>query len=180
MSKQRWSLPWLPTLISCLILPCLSAPPILPALNLTSNSQALNLIDLDAFNPYECFAGQIFNSRRAKMGDCTRTLARLPNYHTIRDFINGTGDPDLNPYLLPYTATHAGCQIKVELVYGDLEESSWLSINIATTKVMNACVVGYSQDAKTGGTTRVGLNNWMRITIERTRLSAGDDMDDTS
>jgi hypothetical protein len=89
----------------------------------------------------------------------------------------------MNPYLLPYTAVYHGCQIKVELVYGDIEESSWLSINIATTKVMNACLVGYSQDAETGGMTRVGGDNRMRITIEKTQavgLSAGDDRNDTS
>lgn len=180
MSRQRRSLPWLLTLIPCLILPCLSAPPIHPALNLTSNPQALNLVDLNANQPYQCLEGKIFHSRRARIGDCTRALARLPNYHTIRDFVNGTGDPDLNPYLLPYTATYSGCQIKVELVYGESEESSWLSINIATTKVINACVVGYSQDAMTGGITRVGLQDRMRITIEKTRLSAEDDTDDTS
>ncbi len=89
----------------------------------------------------------------------------------------------MNPYLPPYTAVYHGCQIKVELVYGDIEESSWLSINIATTKVMNACLGGYSQDAKTGGLTRVGGDNRMRITIEKAQavgLSAGDDTNDTS
>lgn len=75
----------------------------------------------------------------------------------------------MNPYLLPYTAIYAGCQVKVELVYEALEESSWLSINIATAKVLNACLVGYSQDAKTGGMTRVGNDNRMLVTVEKTQ-----------
>jgi len=179
----KWSLQWLLMIVPCLILPCLSAPLILPALSLSSKLEAFNLSNLDASEPYECFEGRLFHSRRAKIGDCARALAALLNYHSTATFINGTGDPDMNPYLLPYTTVYHGCQIKVELVYGDIEESSWLSINIATTKVMNACLVGYSQDAETGGMTRVVCDNRMRITIEKTQavgLSAGDDRNDTS
>lgn len=154
----------------CICLTCsIRASPTLPPLVLHDNTTAFNLTGW-LNEPYECFDAQLFNSRRAKISDCYRAMAALPNYHESRVFINGQGDPDLNPYLLPYTATKLGCQIKVELVSGvEEEESTWLSINMAASKVLHACQVGYSQDAKTGGMTRVGSNDHISVTIERAR-----------
>ena len=117
--------------------------------------------------PYDCFDASLFNSRRAKISDCYQAMAGLPNYHRFRMFTTGTGDRDLNPYLLPYTQIRLGCQIKVELVAGPEEESSWLSINLAVGKILNACQVGYSQEAKTGGWTRVGNDDRILVTVER-------------
>lgn len=115
---------------------CIRVSPTLPLLILHNDITAFNLTGW-LNEPYECFNAQLFDSRRAKIGHCYRVMAALPNYHEPRLFINGEGDPDLNPYLLPYTATKLGCQIKVEMVFGvEEEESTWLSINVAASKVL--------------------------------------------
>jgi len=157
----------------CISLTCsIRASPTLPPLVLNDNITAFNLTRW-LNEPYDCFDARLFNSRRARISDCYRALASLPNYHESRTFVNGQGDPDLHPYLLPYTATKLGCQITVELVPGAVEEeSTWLSINMAASKVILACQVGFSQEAKTGGSTRVGSNDHISVTVEKAQRAS--------
>lgn len=162
----RGFLPRLLPLCICLVW-CIQALTISPTHQLDNQPASSNFTGL-LNEPYECFDAQIWErSRRAKISDCYRAMASLPNYHRFRVFANGEGDRDLNPYLLPYTQTRLGCQIKVELTSGASEESSWLSINMATNKILNACQVGYSQQAMTGGWTRVGNDDRILVTVEK-------------
>ena len=49
------------------------------------------------------------------------------------------------------------------------EESSWLSINVASTKIIDACRVGQGDNAKTGGNTSVGSRGDILVSIEKDR-----------
>lgn len=151
------------------------AVPALSPLLLPQNQSAFNFSDSNhgttrLGNAFECFDASIFSSsRRANYGDCARAIALLPNFHVPGEFTPGW-NPDSNPWALPHQKIWLTCQVTVNLKSGyNSEESSWLSINVAGEKIMNACQVSYGDHAKTGGETTVGTGGGISVTLERHR-----------
>ena len=171
-------------------LPSLILPP-LPSDNQTlfsqQQNQTTNLSRIDILgNAFKCYDAKLFASRRANWGDCARAVALLPNFHVPGRFIEGPL-PNVNPLHLPHEESWESCRVTVDLKQGvQSEESSWLSINVASTKIIDACRVGQGDYAKTGGNTSVGTRGDIEISIEkdrdksRNRQLFGDDGDDNS
>ena len=137
---------------------------------LLQQNQTANLSRIDILgNAFKCYDAKLFASRRANWGDCARAVALLPNFHVPGKFIEGPL-PNVNPLHLPHQESWESCRVTVDLKQGVLEEeSSWLSINVASTKIIDACRVGQGDYAKTGGNTSVGTRGDIEISIEKDR-----------
>ena len=109
--------------------------------------------------------------RRAKYNDCARAAAQLPNLIEARTFHRG-GDLEHDPYALPKIKVHNSCQIKVDSRFGRADETSWLGIDMALTKIMAACSGGYGQHETTGGEIVAGSQDFIIVTVERTSSRA--------
>ncbi|KAL8669978.1 MAG: hypothetical protein Q9168_005457 [Polycauliona sp. 1 TL-2023] len=132
------------------------------ALNpITSNLQARALR-----NWYTCFDTKTTEQRRARHNDCARAATQLPNLIDPKVFHRG-GDPGTDPYALPQVQFHNTCQIKVDLRFGRSDESSWLAINLAVSKIMDACSGGYGAFETTGGEIAAGNRDFVLVTVER-------------
>lgn len=133
--------------------------------NSRRSSTKLQSRSLDNF--YACFDTGPNINRRAKFNDCARAAVQLPNLIDPKTFHYG-GDRDRDPYALPKVKTHNSCQVRVELRFGRSDQSSWLGINVAMGKIMDACSSGYGQYETTGGQILAGTQDFISITVERT------------
>ncbi|KAF6234679.1 hypothetical protein HO173_007305 [Letharia columbiana] len=122
-------------------------------------------------DPYSCFDAYLFNDRRAKVSDCTRAAAFLPNRHEPGTFHRG--DSDADPFALPYVETYHSCSVKVDLKFGRPDEGSWLSVNIAVKKIIEACMVGQYPIGQTGGVTTAGTEGRIAVTVGKTQAVLG-------
>lgn len=114
-------------------------------------------------DPYSCFGAYLFNDRRAKVSDCTRAAAFLPNRHESGSF--HLGDSKTDPFALPYVETYYSCTIKIDLRFGRPDEGSWISLNIAASKIIKACLVGQYPLGQTGGFTTAGTEGRIAVTV---------------
>ncbi|KAL8919106.1 MAG: hypothetical protein Q9172_005136 [Xanthocarpia lactea] len=158
------SSPNLFTLIGTLLIFCLEKVPTSSAFP-ASTSENKGWSSLN--NLYACFDTGTTVRRRAKFNDCARAAAKLPNLVEAKTFHRGE-DSDNDPYALPKVMIHNSCQIKIDLRFGRSDESSWLGINVATSKIMAACSSGYGQYTTTGGETFAGTGGFIVVTVERT------------
>ncbi|KAI4194043.1 MAG: hypothetical protein LQ346_003775 [Caloplaca aetnensis] len=157
-------------LIATLLMICFERLPTSSALPASSNSDAVPLSKIQSRsldNWYQCYDQPGFVQRRAKYNDCARTAAQLPNLVEPKTFHRG-GDPFTDPYALPIVKIHNTCQIKVDLKFGRSDESSWLGIDIALSKIMEACSLGYGQHETTGGEIVAGSHDFIIVTVGRT------------
>lgn len=153
-----------------LLVICSQASPTLSALALPSSDIHSASPSLKAHPEmlYKCFDTRATMYRRAKFNDCAHALAQLPNLIEAKTFHTG-GDPDADPYALPKIEVYHSCQVKVDLRFGRSDESSWLAINIATSKIMHACSLGYGHSQTTGGQITAGKESFIIITVETTQ-----------
>ncbi|KAI4228569.1 MAG: hypothetical protein L6R36_001522 [Xanthoria steineri] len=122
-------------------------------------------------NWYTCFDAKGTDHRRARFNDCARAAAQLPNLIEPSTFHRG-GDAGTDPYALPTTKVHNSCQIKVDLRFGRPDESSWVAINVALSKIMAACSGGYGAYETTGGEILAGNGNFIMVTVEKATRAA--------
>ncbi|KAL8768191.1 MAG: hypothetical protein Q9209_005500 [Squamulea sp. 1 TL-2023] len=163
------------TLVAVLLVTCTRALPTSSGLPSADSSEAsvptskLKTRALD--NWYSCFDTKATIYRRAKYNDCARAAAQLPNLIEAKTFHRG-GDLATDPYALPKVKIHNSCQIRVDLRFGRSDESSWLGINIAMSKIMAACSSGYGQYEATGGEIVTGSQDFIIISVEKTQPGA--------
>ncbi|KAL8904733.1 MAG: hypothetical protein Q9207_003064 [Kuettlingeria erythrocarpa] len=167
---MRSSPPSFYALIAALFMICFERMPISSALPASSNNDAVPLSKIQSRsldNWYQCYDQPGSVQRRAKYNDCARAAAQLPNLVEAKVFHRG-GDPNTDPYTLPIVKIHNSCQIKVDLKFGRSDESSWLGIDIALSKIMEACSLGYGQHETTGGEIVAGSQGFIMVTVGRT------------
>lgn len=165
-----------PLLIVTLLGPCgrtlpTSSEPLTSASNGNSGPATSDLRARALDNWYTCFDGKATDHRRARFNDCARAAAQLPNLIEPSTFHRG-GDAGTDPYALPTTKVHNSCQIKVDLRFGRPDESSWVAINVALSKIMAACSGGYGAYETTGGEILAGKGNFILVTVEKTTRAA--------
>ncbi|KAL8929305.1 MAG: hypothetical protein Q9208_001388 [Pyrenodesmia sp. 3 TL-2023] len=117
-------------------------------------------------NWYQCYDQPGTLKRRAKYNDCARAAAQLPNLVEPKTFHRG-GDVSTDPYALPMIKIYNTCQIKVDLKFGRSDVSSWLGIDIALSKIMEACSLGYGLHETTGGEIVAGSQDLILVTVGR-------------
>ena len=135
------------------------ASPTLPLVSISSNVTLNNELN----NSYQCFEAHLRKDRRAKTLDCLRAAAFLPNLHDPGAFHRG-GDPD-DPFALPYNVVSGTCRVKIDVRFGRPDQSSWLVINMALRKIIDACQFALGGD-RTGGETTAGTGGRIMITAE--------------
>ena len=150
-------------LITTLFMSSSIALPALPLVNISSNLTLDALETNELNNPYQCYEAHLGRDRRAKTIDCLRAAAFLPNLHDPGDFHRGTDLED--PFALPYDVTHGTCRVKIDVRFGRPDRSSWIVINIALRKIIDACqfVIG---GERTGGETTAGTDGRIIIRAE--------------
>ena len=139
------------------------ASPASPTLNITAvthNSLYYPLVG----DPTECYHVKFWHSRRARLLDCTRAAAQLPNLHTTGIFRTG-GDPRFDPFALPRAEQFGSCEVKISLSHTRQDESTWQAISIGAQKIISACTIGYGVGATTGGETTAGLHQMIHISV---------------
>ena len=144
------------------------ASPALPILAINQNHTALTGLNTSRLgNRYQCFEPEFkFVDRRAYIMDCLRAAAFLPNFHQPGLFYRGN-DPD-DPFALPYQMTIKTCRIKVDLDFGHPDHSSWIAINLAVGKIIDACKLR-TRGSRTGGQTWAGNAGYIVITAENSK-----------
>ncbi|KAI4253996.1 MAG: hypothetical protein L6R42_007357 [Xanthoria sp. 1 TBL-2021] len=154
----------------CRTLPTSSEPSSSPSNNKSSPATSnLKVRALD--NWFACFDAKATSHRRARFNDCARAAAQLPNLIELNVFHRG-GDPGTDPYALPKIKVHKSCQINIDLRFGRPDESSWIAINVAVSKIMAACSAGYGASETTGGELAAGNENFIIVTVEKTTQAA--------
>ncbi|KAI4179937.1 MAG: hypothetical protein LQ348_005295 [Seirophora lacunosa] len=154
-------------LLATLFLICFDTSSALPTSG-SSDSKLLQSIptlrsrSLD--NWYQCYDSPGAMQRRAKYNDCARAAAQLPNFIEEKTFHRG-GDGNTDPYALPIIKRHNTCQITVDVRFGRSDVSSWVGIDMALSKIMEACSVGYGQHETTGGEIEAGLASFILVTV---------------
>ena len=139
------------------------ASPALPLVN-TSSYSSLEILDIDALNNnYQCYETHLIKDRRAKTIDCLKAAAFLPNLHDVGTFYRGTDPAD--PFALPYEEKSGTCRVKIDLKFGRPDQSSWIVINIALRKVIDACQFVVKGE-RTGGETTAGTDGRIIIRAE--------------
>lgn len=147
------------------------ASPTLPLVNISSDIQT-NTLELDELNnPYRCYEAHLLTDRRAKTIDCLRAAAFLPNLHDVGAFHRGSNPAD--PFALPYTEVSGTCRVKIDLMFGRPDQSTWLVINMALRKIIDACQFAIGGD-RTGGETTAGSGGRITITAESTKWPTTD------
>lgn len=138
-----------------------------PALPIHQNHTALTGLSTSSLgDKYQCFEPEFFVDRRANIMDCFRAAAFLPNFHQPGLFHRGN-DPD-NPFALPYQMTIKTCRIKIDLDFGHPDQSSWIAINLALRKIIDACQLKPG-GSRTGGQTWAGNAGYIVITAENSK-----------
>ncbi|KAI4252459.1 MAG: hypothetical protein L6R42_007954 [Xanthoria sp. 1 TBL-2021] len=155
----------------CRTLPT-SSEPSSSAINDSSNPATANLKVRALDTWFTCFDAKATSYRRARFNDCARAAAQLSNLIEPNVFHRG-GDPGTDPYALPRIKVHNSCQIKIGLRFGRPDESSWIAINVAVSKIMAACSAGYGASETTGGELAGGNENFIIVTVEKTTPAAG-------
>ena len=153
-------------LATTLIVSSSLASPALPLVNISSDILT-NILGSDELNNnYRCFEAHLLTDRRAKTIDCLRAAAFLPNLHDAGDFYRGNNPAD--PFALPYTEVYGTCRVKIDLMFGRPDQSTWLVINMALRKVIDACQFAIGGE-RTGGETTAGTAERITITAESTK-----------
>lgn len=141
------------------------ASPALPILAVNHNHTALTGLNTSSLGDrYRCFEPEFkLVDRRANIVDCLRAAAFLPNFHEPGVF-HRADDPD-DPFALPYQMTIKTCCIKIDLDFGHPDLSSWIAINLALRKIIDACQIRPG-GSRTGGQTWAGNGGYIVITAE--------------
>lgn len=141
----------------------IKASSILSALTLNGNSRPLN-VSISG-GQLRCFDWGIRHTRRTKIIDCARVIARLPYYHLPGEFHN---DQPVDIFSLPHIQQFDRCQVSVTInAQHGRDASSWLAVHAAASDIVFGCVYDYSTLAETGGELTVGNENKIRVTVER-------------
>ena len=148
------------TLCSGLVLPDLS----LVTVNSSSSLDTLEFNPLN--NNYQCYEAGLIKDRRAKTIDCLKAAAFLPNLHDKGDFYRGSDHED--PFALPYVEVSGTCRVTIDLRFGRPDESSWIVINIAVKKILDACQLKPGGE-RTGGETTAGAGGRIIVRAENSQ-----------
>lgn len=147
-----------------LFIRCVWAWPALPILNTKHNHTSLaSLNATELGNPYQCYEPHLRKDRRAKTIDCLRAAAFLPNLHEPGIFHRGDDLDD--PFNLPHTVIVKTCRIKFDLRFGRPDVSSWIALNLALRKILDACQLTLGGE-RTGGQTTAGSAGMIILTAE--------------
>ena len=150
--------------MAILFLRCVWAWPTLPILNFKHNHTSLaSLNATELGNPYQCYEPHLRKDRRAKTIDCLRAAAFLPNLHEPGIFHRGDYFED--PFSLPHTVIFKTCRIKFDLRFGRQDVSSWIALNLALRKILDACQFTIGGE-RTGGQTTAGNAGMIILTAE--------------
>ena len=139
------------------------ASPTLPLVNISSNFTPSTLGFDELNNNYRCYEAHLLTDRRAKTIDCLRAAAFLPNLHETGNFYRGSDPAD--HFALPYVEVYGTCRVKIDLMFGRPDQSSWLVINMALRKVIDACQLAIGGE-RTGGETTAGSGGRITVTAE--------------
>ena len=153
--------------VICIAILCIHCVWAWPALPIPSNKHtntslaSLNISELG--NPYQCYEPHLRKDRRAKTIDCLRAAAFLPNLHEGGIFHRGDDLDD--PFNLPHIVTVKTCRIKFDLRFGRPDFSSWIVLNLALRKILDACQLTLGGE-RTGGQTTAGSAGMISLTAE--------------
>lgn len=116
-------------MITTLLVACL--PALATSITLPASS---NDVSYSCFNESPASFG-----RQARMKDCAIAAALLPSLIEPLKFVVGSPS-DRGPEILPVSATHNTCRVRVDLQSPQSSEIySWSAINVATLQIMTAC-----------------------------------------
>ena len=150
--------------MAILLIRCVCAWPALPILNTKHNYTSLASLNASELgNPYQCYEPHLRKDRRAKTIDCLRAAAFLPNLHEPGVFHRGDDLED--PFSLPHAVNFKTCRVKFDLRFGRPDVSSWIALNLALRKILDACQISLGGE-RTGGQTTAGDAGMIILTAE--------------
>ena len=150
--------------MAILLIRCVWAWPAIPLLNIKHNQTLLPSLNASELaNPYQCYEPHLRKDRRAKTIDCLRAAAFLPNLHEPGVFHRGDDIED--PFSLPHTVIVKTCRIRFDLRFGRPDVSSWIALNLALRKILDACQISLGGE-RTGGQTTAGSAGMIILTAE--------------